>query len=223
MTEHMGTHIDAPAHFGQGAWRTQQIPVENLMGAGVVINVKDKAAADYDYRIMLSDVMAYENKYGRIPDGAIIMMNSGWYHKYPNKTLIFNTVDHANVSLFHFPGFHEEAVEWLINHRHIHAIGTDCPSFDYGQSDTFPVHVLIAKENVIGVENVANLDKVPESGSTMFLPVIKIDDGSGGPTRVLATYDDGVDKPSSGVNKMAANVITVVFLYVKLLFLKHYI
>ena len=50
MPEHMGTHIDAPAHAGEGAWKTNQIPIEKLYGSGVIINVKTKAATDPDYR-----------------------------------------------------------------------------------------------------------------------------------------------------------------------------
>ena len=50
MPEHMGTHIDAPAHAAEGAWRIDQIPIEKLYGSGVVINVKSKAVTDPDYR-----------------------------------------------------------------------------------------------------------------------------------------------------------------------------
>lgn len=51
MPEHMGTHIDAPVHTVQGMWKTDQIPMENLYGAGVIINVKSKAATNPDYRL----------------------------------------------------------------------------------------------------------------------------------------------------------------------------
>ena len=198
----MGTHIDAPSHFGKGSWRVQQIPIEHLIGPGVIINVQKKAEADPDYRVSIDDVIEYETKYGRIPDGAIVIMNSGWYHKYPDKTKIFNTEHHTDISKFHFPGFHEDTVQWLIDKRFIHAVGSDSPSFDYGQAKIFPVHQIISKNNVIGIENVAHLDRIPESGSTVFLPVIKIDDGSGGPTRVLATFDDGQDPPSSAARSI---------------------
>ena len=212
MTEHMGTHIDAPAHFGRGSWRTQQIPVERLMGPGVIINIKKKAEANPDYRINMDDVMEYETKYGRIPDGAIVIMNSGWYHKYPDKTKIFNTKQHDDPSKFHFPGFHEDAVKWLIDKRGIYAVGADCPSFDSGQADEFPVHKVIGPNNVIGIENVANLDRIPESGSTVFLPVIKIDDGSGGPTRVLATFDDGEGSPANAACSVHFGMLLVLTL-----------
>ncbi|KAK3108535.1 hypothetical protein FSP39_010077 [Pinctada imbricata] len=216
QTEHMGTHIDAPAHFGKGSWRTQHIPIERLMGPGVIINIKDKAAKNYDYRISLEDIEEYEKKYGRIPEGAVVLMYAGWYHKYPNKTAIFNTVQHSKPEFFHFPGFHADAVQWLINYRHISAVGGDTPSFDAGFDHTFPVHEIIGAENVIGIENAAYLDRIPEAGSTIFIPVIKIDDGSGGPTRLLATYDDGVGTPGNSAENTVSrlfNFITMICAY----------
>lgn len=50
MPEHMGTHIDAPAHSVQGMWRIDQIPMEKLYGPGVIINVKSKVETNPDYR-----------------------------------------------------------------------------------------------------------------------------------------------------------------------------
>ena len=83
MTEHMGTHIDAPSHFGKGSWRVQQIPIEHLIGPGVIINVQKKAETDPDYRVSIDDVMEYETKYGRISDGAIVIMNFGLVSQVP--------------------------------------------------------------------------------------------------------------------------------------------
>ena len=44
--EHGGTHIDAPVHFAAGRHTVDEIPLEQLMGSGVVIDVTDKCAAD---------------------------------------------------------------------------------------------------------------------------------------------------------------------------------
>nr|XP_022309947.1 uncharacterized protein LOC111115481 [Crassostrea virginica] len=197
MPEHMGTHIDAPAHAGEGAWKTNQIPIEKLYGSGVIINVKTKAATDPDYRVTVDDLLAWEKKYGEIPRHAVAIMNSGWSEKYPDKTRVFGTPNHTNPSTFHFPSWHEDTVTWLINKRQINAIGVDTPSTDYGQSTTFPCHALMGKNNIVGIENVANLDSIPESGSTIYVPVLKIEDGSGGPARVFATYDDEPKKTNT--------------------------
>ena len=105
--------------------------------------------------------------------------------------------NHTNPSTFHFPSWHEDTVTWLINKRHINAIGVDTPSTDYGQATTLTCHTLIGKNNVVGIEHVANLDSIPESGSTIYVPVLNIEDGSGGPVRIFATYDDELKKTNT--------------------------
>lgn len=190
MPEHMGTHIDAPVHTVQGMWKTDQIPIEKLYGPGVIINVKEKVKSNPDYRVTVEDLMMWEKKFGEMPRHAIAIMNSGWSDKYPNKTQIYGSTQHTNISLFHFPSWHVDAVTWLINKRQINAVGVDTPSTDFGQASSYPCHLTLGKNNVVGIEYVANLDKVPENGSTIYVPVLKLFDGSGGPVRVFATFDD---------------------------------
>ncbi|XP_055958379.1 isatin hydrolase-like isoform X2 [Patella vulgata] len=187
--EHGGTHLDAPAHFYKGKWRTHEIPVERLIGPGVIIDVTSKATADHDYRVQISDLQAWESKYGNIPQGAIVLMNSGWAKRYPIKKEVFGTLNISNPTYFHFPAFHEGTVEWLITNRNISMVGVDTPSVDYGQSKTFPVHQVLGKHNVPGLENIGYLDSIPEKGATIFIGIIKLFDGSGGPVRIIATYD----------------------------------
>lgn len=194
MPEHMGTHIDAPAHSVQGTWRTDQIPMEKLYGPGVIINVKSKVENNPDYRVSVADLLTWEKKNGKMPRNAIVVMNSGWSSRYPNKSLVFGTSTPTDVSTFHFPGWHENAVMWLINKRQVNAVGVDTPSTDYGQTTNYPCHVIMGENDVVGIENVANLDKVPENGSTIYVPVLNIFDGSGGPARVFATFDDESNK-----------------------------
>lgn len=90
-----------------------------------------------------------------------------------------------------------DAVTWLINKCQINAVCVDTPSLDYGQASVdvrYPCHVTLGRNNVVGIEFVANLDKVLENGSTIYLPVLKLFDGSGGPARVFATFHDEPNK-----------------------------
>lgn len=134
--------------------------------------------------------MSWETVHGKIPDGAVVIMNSGWTYNYPNKTLTFGTQLVDDPSTFHFPGWHEKAAEWLVENRNVNVVGTDTPSNDYGQSTTFPTHVILGLADICGVENVANLDSIPEAGSIVYVAAIKLYDGSGGPARVFATFSD---------------------------------
>ncbi|XP_052093777.1 isatin hydrolase-like [Mytilus californianus] len=192
-TEHLGTHLDAPQHFNEFSWTTHQIPIENLVGPGVIVNVKSKVVSSADYTVTKADLEEWEDQYGKIPDGAIVLMNSGWHDRYPDKTRVFNTQNPNDTTSFHFPSWGKDAVSWLLAHRSIHVLGVDVPSLDYGQSKDFPVHILISQENIPGLENVGYLDKIPESGTIISCAVMKIVDGSGSPARVFALIPKNSD------------------------------
>lgn len=156
---------------------------------------QDKAATDPDYEVSLADVQAWEDRNGPIPDGAIVIMNSGWHKKYPNTTLIFNNKNLSDVTNFHFPGWHGDTIKWIIQNRNINMAGVDTPSTDYGFAQVYPVHIALAERNIPGLENVANLDNIPESGTTIYVGLIKLKDGSGTPVRVYATISNMASLP----------------------------
>src|SRR4030095_12430047 len=74
--EHGGTHIDAPLHFAKGRLSVDQIPLEQLMGSGVVIDVATQCAGNVDYRVTTEDFQNWEKKNGRIPVGAIVLLRT---------------------------------------------------------------------------------------------------------------------------------------------------
>ena len=176
--EHFGTHLDAPAHFG-GAWTVDRIPVERLVRPGICINITGRAE---DYRLTLADVKAFESKNGAIPEGAIVMIATGWDARWPDQKKYMN--ERAGVK--HFPGIHPDAAAYLAKDRKVAGIGIDTPSVDYGPSAKFETHHLTMPLNVFHIENAANLTSLPASGFTLVVAPIKLAGGSGGPTRVFA-------------------------------------
>jgi len=184
--EHGGTHMDAPIHFAQGKLTADQVPLAALVGPAVVVDVSAAASSDRDYRLRVDDLERWEAKYGRIPDGAIVLMRSGWGRFWPDKLQYLGTDQKGDVANLHFPGFSKEAAEWLVTNRTIDAIGVDTPSIDHGQSKDFMVHQIVNGANKPGFENVANLDRLPEFGATMIALPMKIGGGSGGPARIIA-------------------------------------
>ena len=86
----------------------------------------------------------------------------------------------------HFPGLSPEAAQWLVEHRRILAIGIDTASIDPGQSRRFQSHVTLFEHDIPALENVANLDRLPEAGFTVIALPIKIAGGTGGPARIVA-------------------------------------
>lgn len=184
--EHGGTHMDAPIHFAQGRMTADQVPLSAMMGPAVVIDVRDAATEDRDYRLSVADLERWEAKYGRIPDGAIVLMRSGWGHFWPDRLEYLGTAQKGDVANLHFPGFSKEAAEWLVAQRSIDAIGVDTPSIDHGPSKDFIVHQTINGANKPAFENVANLDRLPEQGALFVALPMKIGGGSGAPARIIA-------------------------------------
>jgi len=186
--EHGGTHIDAPGHFAKGRKTVDQLEVSQLIGPAVVIDVAAKAGENRDYQVDVADFEAWEKQNGRLPDGCIVLLNTGSSHLWPNKVSYMGTAERGAeaVSKLHFPGLHPEAARWLVENRNIKVIGLDTPSIDYGQSTMFESHRILFDRDVPALENVANLDQLPVTGATVFALPMKIEGGSGGPTRVVA-------------------------------------
>ncbi len=182
--EQWGTHMDAPGHFGPNAWKVDEIPAENLVAPLAVLDISAKAAADSNATVEIDDVIAYERRHGRIPNGAFVAMNSGWEAKRANG----NDAYRGGVGFpdLNFPGFGLEAAMWLADHRDVVGIGVDTLSLDPGNSGDFAVHFGFLPTNRYGVENLAGLGSVPARGTTVVVGTAPWQDGSGGPSRVLA-------------------------------------
>lgn len=190
--EHGGTHIDAPVHFAEGQNTVDEIPVEQLIGEAVIIDVSDKALGDRDYQINIQDFTLWESANGRIPDDAIVMLYTGYSRFWPDRIKYMGTdkLGLDGVKELHFPGLHPDAAAWLVQNRKISAIGLDTPSIDYGQSQLFESHQTLFKGNIPAFENVANLDKLPPKGALVIALPMKIKGGSGGPLRIIALIPD---------------------------------
>lgn len=185
--EHGGTHLDAPVHFAEGRQTSDAIPLEHLIGPAVVVDVAEQAA-DPDYQVTQADFEAWEAEHGRLPDGSIVLLRTGFGRFWPDRTRYMGTDQRGQdaVALLHFPGLHPDAARWLVANRRIHAIGLDTPSIDYGQSTLFESHRILFDQNIPAFENVANLDRLPVTGFTVIALPMKIQGGSGGPLRIVA-------------------------------------
>lgn len=191
--EHGGTHLDAPVHFAEGQQSVERIPLERLVGPAAVVDVRAAVAADADYRVTVEDLTAWEAEHGRIPDGAILLLHTGWGSRWPDREAVLGTaVTGAEaVPLLHFPGLHPDAATWLVRQRSIDALGIDTPSIDYGQSTLFESHRVLYAENVPAFENVAALERLPPTGAYVVALPMKIAGGSGGPLRIVGVIPGG--------------------------------
>lgn len=186
MSEHGGTHIDAPIHFGEGRRSVDEIPLQKLIAPAVVIDVRPSVDENHDYRLSKEDLDRWESRHGPIQDGAVVLMLTGWGQGWPDKARYLGSATPSDPTTLHFPGFSKEAAEFLVKDRHIDGIGIDTPSIDYGPSRDFIVHQVINGANLYGLENVANLEKLPPKGAILLALPIKIKGGTGGPVRIIA-------------------------------------
>ncbi len=190
--EHGGTHIDAPIHFSKTGQSVNEIPLDNIVGDAIKIDVSARALNNVDYLISIEDFTNWEEKENtKIPEGSIVLLQTGHSQYYPDKIKYLGTDQRGNdaVKLLHFPGLSPEAAEWLVNNRDIHAIGIDTPSIDYGQSQYFKSHVTLLSQNIPAFENLTNLDKLPANNFKVIALPMKIKDGSGAPLRIIAVLD----------------------------------
>ncbi|MDQ7908199.1 cyclase family protein [Phytohabitans sp. ZYX-F-186] len=185
ILEHYGTHVDAPGHFTPGGRLSPELAAAELVTPAVVIDIAARAAHDPDTTVTVDDVKRFERRYGRIPRDAAVLMYSGWGAKVGDPDAYRGT-DAAGT--LHFPGFSPEATEWLLRHRRIRSLGVDTLSIDPGVSSTFDTHLILTGADRYGVENLAGLDRLPRTGSTLFVGLIPYQRGSGGQARVLATW-----------------------------------
>ena len=183
--EHSGTHMDAPGHFISGGRRAPEITVRELLIPIVVIDISRKASRDPDSVVTVDDIMRFERRHGRIPARAGVFMDSGWADRVDDPDA-FKNADSSGT--YHFPGFGLEAVEFLLSKRNISSIGVDTLSLDRGEATTFDVHVALLGADKYGLENLANLSKIPPKGAHAFVGLIPWEEGSGGPCRVIATF-----------------------------------
>lgn len=186
--EHGGTHLDAPVHFAKGQNSVDEIPLEQLMGPAVVVDVTRQCSKNPDYLITVSDLENWERRNGRIAGGTIVLLRTGFGKFYPDRKRYLGTDQRGDAAVadLHFPGLHPDAARWLTRNRKISAIGLDTASIDRGQSTLYESHRVLFASNIPALENVANLDKLPARGFSVIALPMKIKGGSGGPLRVVA-------------------------------------
>ncbi|MCI0587813.1 MAG: cyclase family protein [Planctomycetes bacterium] len=187
--EHCGTHMDAPIHFAEGGDTVDRVPLERLLGPAAVIDLREACAADRDHRLGLADLEAFERRHGRIEEGTILLVRTGWSERWPDRKRYLGSDVPGDASDLHFPGLSEAAARRLVE-RKVAAVGIDSASLDHGPSKDFPVHRVLAAANVPGLENLMNLAALPPRGASLIALPIKIAGGSDGPCRVVAVLPE---------------------------------
>ena len=181
VNEHTGTHIDAPLHFSADGASVDEIPVTDLVAPLCVVDIAARAAEDTDTLLTPDDLKAWIAANGDIPDGACVALYSGWADKVG--TDAYRGFDGQAQ---HYPGFHVEAAQMLIEETGARSLASDTLSLDHGPSTDFATHYAWLPTGRFGIENIAGLDRVPAAGATLVIGAPKHKGGTGGPARIFA-------------------------------------
>ena len=194
-SEHGGTHIDSPLHFAEGNQGVDEIPITRLIAPAVVVDVTAACDHNPDYLVSAEDITRWEKTHGRIPQGTIVLVRTGWGKYWPDPKRYLGTDEHGAkaVPKLHFPGISGEASHLLVD-RKVSGVGIDTASVDYGQSKDFQTHRILYAQNIYGLENIANLNRLPPTGALLIALPMKIKGGTGGPVRIVAVLPEATAK-----------------------------
>jgi kynurenine formamidase len=182
LSEHSGTHLDAPAHFARDGRSVDQIPLAGLIGPVRLIDVREACALDRDYAVRVDDLAAHEAAEGRIAPGSAVLILTGWSKHWHDRALYLGGTQADDL---HFPGLDLEAARLLADRR-VALVGIDTASLDPGQSRLFGAHRVLAEAQVPGLENLRGLEQLPARGATLIALPMNVAGGSGAPVRVIA-------------------------------------
>jgi kynurenine formamidase len=188
--EHTGTHFDAPVHWVTGKDHpnntVDSIEVKNFIAPAVVVDASAEVAEDPDWLLTVEFLEAWEQRHGRIPQGAWVLFRTDWSKRLSDPAAFVGMRDDGA----HTPGPTQATVEWLLNERHVHGFGVETINTDAGQSyawpTPYPCHTLMHGANRYGLQCLKNLDQLPPQGAVIVAAPLKIEGGSGSPLRVLA-------------------------------------
>jgi kynurenine formamidase len=191
MSEHTGTHFDAPIHWFTGRDlpnnSVDTIPPERFLAPAVVIDCSGEAARDADFTLEVSHIAAFEAENGRIPAGCWVLLRTDWSKLSPEAYVGLRD-DGA-----HTPGPSPAAMRFLVQERDVLGFGTETVGTDAGQAHHFnppyPAHHYMHGAGRYGLQCLANLDQLPPTGVVLFAAPLKIRQGSGSPLRVLAIVE----------------------------------
>ena len=173
FSTHTGTHIDAPYHFLKKGQKIHQITTKRLVTEAILIKIKKKS----DQSIIKTDIEKFEKMYGKIDNGSTVIFYTGWQKNLEKKSYFIKN-----------PGLGKSAAKYLASKR-INLVGIDSPSIDLGKDSKFSAHHILAKNGILIVENLANLDKIHSEKFHLIVAPLKLKNATGSPIRAMALVD----------------------------------
>ncbi len=189
MSEHTGTHLDAPSHWISGRdvpnGTVDTMPMSQMVAPVCVVDCSEQVARNKGFILTREVLLDWESQHGRIAAGSWVFMRSDW-RKIADPDNYINMQDDGA----HSPGPDAEAVLWMIEERDVLGFGTECVGTDAGQAfamdPPYPCHYYMHGHGRLGLQCMTNLDLLPPTGAVIVSAPLKIIEGSGSPLRVIA-------------------------------------
>lgn len=189
--EHTGTHWGAPGHFNEGEVLADQMDPADLFLPAVKIDVREKSRHNADYAVTIDDIKAWERQHGRIPNGAAVIIWTGWDRLWGTPAYPNQDAD----GVLHQPGFAVPTVQWLIDTGRLGyrgATGTDTFSPDVGTDETYAVSKLVYQRHRISLEILGNLADLPTTGAWILAGGHVNRNGAGSTALIFGVIPPGV-------------------------------
>ncbi|MBN2572577.1 MAG: cyclase family protein [Ignavibacteriales bacterium] len=164
---HIGTHIDLPAHMIMNGKTIDKTKIEKYFGKGIKINV----ANVYPNKILRKYLSKFQAEIRKVD---FVLLHSG-YGKYWGRKKYFSG----------FPTLETDAAEWLCDFK-IKGIGIDMISIDSTDSVDYINHKIFFKNEILIIENLTNLDKIPDKIFYFSCLPLNIKNADGSPIRAVA-------------------------------------
>ena len=171
LSSHTGTHLDAPYHFVKNGQKISEIPLDRLVGNGILIKLKKTGNSS----ITKSDITLFEKKNGKIPDNSSVFFYTGWQKNLKNKNYFTKN-----------PGLDISSAKYLASKK-INLVGIDSPSIDLGKDESFTAHKILSKNNILIVENLANMNKIQSNEFHFTILPLNLKGATGSPVRAVAS------------------------------------
>lgn len=180
-----GTHVDAPWHFVAEGRTLETFGINDMVMPLCVIDASAKCAENADYALAIEDVLAWEEKNGRIPEGAFVAFRSDWYKKGGMAEM--QNADAEGKC--HYPGWAVETIKFLVEERNVASIGHEASDTDpavIGPVEGYPGELYILQQDRFQIELMINLDQVPEVGAVIFCTFPRVKGSAGFTARCFA-------------------------------------
>ena len=183
MGEHSATHLTAPSSFYRNGATVDAFAAKDLVRPAVVVDVREESGRDADYCLSSSRLLAWEAEHGPVAPGSLVLLCTGWSARW-NDPVSYLGQDETGT--LHFPGFGLDAARLLIDERAAAGLGIDTAGIDCGIDLDYSVSKLTLAAPRIVLENLANLDQMPPTGTVLVIGLLRLAGGSGAPVSATA-------------------------------------